>query len=85
MKKPQLSSSVEGFLNEYFEIHKREVCEPQNVYDSIMNEIEKTVIDTALRYSDHNQTKASDILGINRNTLRRKMRDYGLMKKGKCR
>ncbi|WP_457644512.1 sigma-54 interaction domain-containing protein [Persephonella sp.] len=46
--------------------------------DEIKEKIDKIIIQTALEYTKHNQVKASQILGINRATLRKKIQKYGL-------
>ncbi|MGB9735506.1 MAG: helix-turn-helix domain-containing protein [bacterium] len=57
-------------------VHKKLV----NLYSIVMPIIEKSFIQTALQLSNRNQVKASILLGINRNTLRTKMRKYGIKK-----
>lgn len=49
-----------------------------NLYSIVMPIIEKAFIETALQLSDHNQVKAALLLGIDRNTLRTKMRKYSI-------
>jgi Fis family transcriptional regulator len=51
---------------------------PENVYDLIMSKVEKPLLNQILRRVGGNQVHASRILGINRNTLRKKMKIYGL-------
>ncbi|OHD56298.1 MAG: hypothetical protein A2Y33_00560 [Spirochaetes bacterium GWF1_51_8] len=48
------------------------------VYDTIVGYIEKELITSALLFNNRNKVKTADFLGINRNTLRFKMRDYGI-------
>jgi Fis family transcriptional regulator len=43
------------------------------VYDMVINCVEKPLIETVLRHTDGNQTRAAELLGLNRNTLRKKM------------
>jgi len=47
-----------------------------NLYDTIFSEVEKAVIEIALEHTNGNQLAATRILGINRNTLRNKIREY---------
>lgn len=49
-----------------------------NLYAMVMAEVEKPVIETVLKHTGHNQTKAAKILGLSRSTLRKKMIAYGL-------
>lgn len=51
---------------------------PENLYDMIMKKTEKPLLNQILRRTGGNQVHASRILGINRNTLRKKMKMYGL-------
>ena len=44
-----------------------------NLYSLVMNEIEQPLIQMVLKHCGHNQKKAAEILGINRNTLRKKL------------
>lgn len=51
---------------------------PENVHELIMSKVEKPLLVQILRQVGGNQVQASKILGINRNTLRKKMKLYGL-------
>ena len=51
---------------------------PENLHDLIMNKVEKPLLSQILRRVGGNQVHASKILGINRNTLRKKIKAYGL-------
>ena len=48
------------------------------IYESLLAEVEKPLIEIALQKTDGNQLKAAKILGINRNTLRAKMKKLGI-------
>jgi Fis family transcriptional regulator len=48
------------------------------LYDLVMREVEEPLFRAVLDYSAGNQSRAADILGINRGTLRKKLRTYGL-------
>lgn len=43
------------------------------VYDMVINCVEKPLIETVLRHAGGNQTRAAELLGLNRNTLRKKI------------
>ena len=67
-----LSSHVSGLLDNYFRDlngHK-----PANIYKLVMGEVEPPLLASVMEYSKGNQTLASDILGINRATLRKKLK-----------
>lgn len=51
---------------------------PENMYELIMSKVEKPLLTQVLRRVGGNQVQAAKILGINRNTLRKKMKMYGL-------
>ena len=50
-----------------------------NVYDLVMKTVEKPVLEVVMRHTGDNQSQAAAILGINRNTLRKKLGDHGLL------
>jgi two-component system nitrogen regulation response regulator GlnG len=52
--------------------------DPRDLYDSIIKEVEKTLIDETLKYTGDVKAKATKILGINRNTLSKKIKELGL-------
>jgi len=67
-----LGASVEKHLNQYFESHKNQL--PANgLYDRIIHEVERPLIIKTLNLVRGNQLKAAELLGINRNTLRKKI------------
>ncbi|PPR16802.1 MAG: Nitrogen assimilation regulatory protein [Alphaproteobacteria bacterium MarineAlpha9_Bin3] len=67
-----LGASVEKHLNQYFDSHKNEL--PANgLYDRIVHEVERPLIVKTLNLVRGNQLKAAELLGINRNTLRKKI------------
>ena len=67
-----LGASVEKHLNQYFELHKNELP-ATGLYDRIIHEVERPLIIKTLKLVKGNQLKASELLGINRNTLRKKI------------
>jgi Fis family transcriptional regulator, factor for inversion stimulation protein len=50
-----------------------------DVYDMVLSEIEAPLLETVMEYTRSNQTKASLLLGLNRGTLRKKLKQYGLI------
>ena len=69
-----LSATVERHLREYFNSHG-ENLPPPGIYDRVLREVERPLISLALEATRGNQIKAAHILGVNRNTLRKKIRD----------
>ncbi len=51
---------------------------PGAIYDMVICSVEKPLIETVLGRVDGNQTRAAQLLGLNRNTLRKKMKVYGI-------
>lgn len=50
-----------------------------DVYNMVLSEVEAPLLETVMEYTRGNQTKASIILGLNRGTLRKKLKIYGLI------
>lgn len=50
-----------------------------NLYEMVLTEIEAPLLDVVMRHVKDNQTKASEILGLNRGTLRKKLKQYNLL------
>ncbi len=69
-----LSAAVEHHLTRYFAAHGDELP-PNGLYDRIVREVERPLISMALGATRGNQLKAAALLGLNRNTLRKKIRD----------
>ena len=72
-----LSMSVEKHLLRYFELHGSSLP-PPGLYNRILKEIEYPLIALTLNSSKGNQLKASKLLGINRNTLRKKINELDI-------
>lgn len=61
-----------SIIKNYFDLHDG-AQPPGRLYENVISEVEKVLIIEALNFTDNNQLKASEILGINRNTLRKKL------------
>ncbi len=71
-----LRDHAERALSEYFTSlngHR-----PARLYDLVLREVEEPLFKVVLDYAEGNQSRAADILGINRATLRKKLRQFGL-------
>jgi Fis family transcriptional regulator, factor for inversion stimulation protein len=71
-----LRSHTERALNDYFASlngHR-----PARLYDLVLREVEEPLFRAVLDYAAGNQSRAAVILGINRGTLRKKLREFGL-------
>ncbi len=73
----QLSASVARHLRRYFDLHGN-MLPPPGLYGRILREVEQPLIEIALEATGGNQAKCADLLGINRNTLRKKINDLDI-------
>ena len=75
-KDDPLAECVTHSIQQYFQDLNGQ--KPQNLHNFFINEVEKPFLREVMQQVDGNQSKAADILGINRNTLRKKLKIYGL-------
>ncbi|MBD3669538.1 MAG: DNA-binding transcriptional regulator Fis [Gammaproteobacteria bacterium] len=75
-EKPTLQNAIEYALRDYF--HELDGTTPGNLYEMVLGEVEQPLLKAVLDYTRGNQSKAADVLGINRGTLRKKLKEYGL-------
>lgn len=73
----KLSQSIARHLQRYFDLHGGQLP-PVGVYDRVLREMEIPLIEIALDATGGNQAKCADLLGINRNTLRKKITDLDI-------
>jgi len=72
-----LSQCVRHAVERYFkDLHGQ--CPGTALYETVIAQVEAPLIETVMRQVGHNQCQAAKILGINRNTLRKKLMTYGL-------
>jgi Fis family transcriptional regulator len=50
-----------------------------NLYELVLREVEAPLMEAVLKHTDGNQSEAATMLGLNRGTLRKKMKQYGLL------
>lgn len=72
-----LSGAAERHLRDYFAAHKGSLP-PSGLYDRVLREIERPLIQLTLGATRGNQLKAAQLLGLNRNTLRKKIRELDI-------
>ena len=72
----ELADCVKKSLDEYFK--HLDGQPPHAIYDMVLGCIEKPLLEYILHKVGGNQSKAAEVLGLNRNTLRKKMAEYGL-------
>jgi Fis family transcriptional regulator len=69
-----VATCVKQTLERYFsDLNGEKVTD---VYDMILHEVEKPMLEIVMRHTKGNQVRASEILGINRNTLRKKLKQH---------
>ena len=72
-----LSSAIYRNLEKYFKAHP-DALPPPGLYDRILREVERPLISLALGATKGNQIKAAHLLGLNRNTLRKKLKNLDI-------
>ena len=73
----KMSSDIEKHLRRYFDLHGN-ILPPIGLYNRILKELEIPLISLSLEATGGNQAKCADLLGINRNTLRKKINDLDI-------
>lgn len=77
MPKTTLRDSVEQALHNYF--NHLDGQDVTDVYNMVLSEVEAPLLESVMNYVKGNQTRASEVLGLNRGTLRKKLKQYGLL------
>jgi Fis family transcriptional regulator len=72
----ELANSVKSSLDQYFKDLDGEP--PHALYDMVLSCIEKPLLEYIMQHATGNQSKAAEILGLNRNTLRKKIQQYNI-------
>ncbi|HET9149869.1 MAG TPA: nitrogen regulation protein NR(I) [Alphaproteobacteria bacterium] len=72
-----LSGSIERHLRDYFNAH-RDGLPPSGLYDRVLRELERPLLSLTLSATRGNQIRAAQLLGLNRNTLRKKLRELDI-------
>ena len=75
-KSDPLSDCVTHSMEQYFKDLNGE--QPQKLHNLFINEVEKPFLKVVMQQVKGNQSRAADLLGINRNTLRKKLKTYDL-------
>ncbi|MFQ8430853.1 nitrogen regulation protein NR(I) [Amaricoccus sp. W119] len=73
----RLAHAIEGHLRRYFDLHG-DGLPPDGLYDRILKEMELPLIALSLSATRGNQVRTAELLGINRNTLRKKIKDLDI-------
>ena len=72
--------SLSSLIDQYFDRNREKLLNDnsKNIYPAIIEKVEKSIIENILNFTNGNQLKASEILGLNRNTLRKKIGDLSI-------
>ena len=71
-----LSGHVKAMLDDYFQ--ELDGHPPADLYQMVLQEIEQPLLESVLHYTRGNQSKAAAMLGLNRGTLRKKLKQYDI-------
>jgi Fis family transcriptional regulator, factor for inversion stimulation protein len=77
MSKKNLDDCVRARLNGYFDDLQN--TQPAGIYDMLIKAVEKPLLEVVMAQAEQNQSRAADWLGLNRNTLRKKLQDHQLL------
>jgi Fis family transcriptional regulator len=77
MSKEQIQDAVLKSLQNYFEVLDGQ--KPTGIYDMIICTVEKPILVAVMSHARNNQSLAAEMLGINRNTLRKKLIEHDLL------
>lgn len=77
MTTPNIEDCIYHNLQTYFKNLEGET--PSNIYDMVLHVVEKPMLALVMEQAGQNQSRAADWLGLNRNTLRKKLIQHGLL------
>ena len=77
MSQKSIDECVRASLESYFK--DLDGIDPAGMYDMMVRVVEKPLLEVVMAQADHNQSRAADWLGLNRNTLRKKLLEHHLM------
>lgn len=76
-KNQPLHDSVRQALENYLSQLKGQI--PDNLYELILAEVEAPLMQAVMEYTKNNQSRAAIVLGLSRGTLRKKLKQYGML------
>ncbi|MBS7778694.1 MAG: Fis family transcriptional regulator [Comamonas sp.] len=77
MSNQNIEQTVRDSLESYFRDLDGEA--PNGMYDMLLRVVEKPLLEVVMSQADHNQSRAAEWLGLNRNTLRKKLVEHQLL------
>jgi Fis family transcriptional regulator len=78
MSKKKIEECIRDNLNTYFDDIAG--LEPNGLYDMVLLAVEKPLLEVVMERAEQNQSRAADWMGLNRNTLRKKLLEHKLIK-----
>ena len=78
MSKKHIEEAVRSSLEVYFRDLRG--TEPDSLHEMMVRIVEKPLLEVVMAHADHNQSRAAEWLGLNRNTLRKKLLEHKLLK-----
>jgi len=76
-KQQSIDEAVTRSLEKYF--RDLDGTPPNSIYEMVLRAVERPMLEVVMRQASGNQLRASEMLGINRNTLRKKLQQHGLL------
>jgi Fis family transcriptional regulator len=77
LTQPVLSKSVEIAVENYFDTMDDQAV--TDLYEMVLSEVEAPLLSCVLRHTGNNQSRTAQVLGLNRGTLRKKLKKYGML------
>ncbi|AOF83988.1 bacterial regulatory, Fis family protein [Hydrogenophaga sp. RAC07] len=77
MNKNKLHDCVRASMEDFF--HDLNGTDPANLHDMLVKAVEKPLLEVVMEQAQHNQSRAAQWLGLNRNTLRKKLLEHKLI------
>ena len=77
MSKKNIEDVVRSSLEDYFRDLRG--TEPGNLHDMVVSTVEKPLLEVVMKHAEDNQSRAAQWLGLNRNTLRKKLSEHNLL------
>ena len=77
MSKKQIEECIRSSLDSYFK--DLGGSEPDRMYDMMVRVVEKPLLEVVMQHAEQNQSRAAEWLGLNRNTLRKKLVEHKLI------
>lgn len=80
MSKTKTNNTIEQCVRDRLELYFRDLdgTEPAGLHDMLIRAVEKPLLELVMKQADQNQSRAAQWLGLNRNTLRKKLVEHEL-------